>query len=687
MKLKALLIIIFLCSWDACFGQAPQDGTFYVYDTASLTALTPAPEGYKPFYISHFGRHGARYCTSEYDTLYGIFDKARENDLLTDEGKAFFSRYKTFYGKVSASRGNLTAVGKAQQRDIAARMFSRYPDVFEGPTHVDAVSSESARVIMSMYSFLSSLQEKDGDIEVNADASAKYGWWLQPSISSNPYLIKGSLNPGEPAEKAFRDYFNRTVPWRQIAEKYFTEASALEKELGATPLKFIDALHGLVSGSRCLDSDRDIFNDVFTRDEALKVWRALSARFFIDVARFECSTGKRVNYAAFTLGQIIESADNDITTGSTQLRLRFGHDSGLAPLLALMDINGMGRVASSCEESLDIFPSYLVPMGSSLQLVFYRDDGGDILLKALLNEQETTLPLTPVAGPYYRWSDFKAYFLPLVNSYKRGIINAGPLAVLRGTDWGWHPVSGSKVAAGGASVKVFGSVQNVSLVRFPIWEHTVSVVESHGSEAVVTSTFGEKNKAIAASNGSYFDKQVMPVTFVKDEGRVVNSVTSDGGSRSNGMFRIKDRKGREVDILTVEKDGAASAAKGWREAIVSGPVLLEEGLPVIYENDGTREYRRFYDHRHPRTVIGYTADGWIYLFVVDGRFPSQAEGMTISELQVLCESLGLYEALNLDGGGSSTLWTKDAGVLNHPYDNKLFDHDGQRIVPNAVIVK
>ena len=128
------------------------------------------------------------------------------------------------------------------------------------------------------------------------------------------------------------------------------------------------------------------------------------------------------------------------------------------------------------------------------------------------------------------------------------------------------------------------------------------------------------------------------------------------------------------------------SAKGWREAIVSGPVLLDEGTVVPYENDGTRNYRNFYARRHPRTLMGYTADGWMYFIVVDGRFP-QGIGMSIDELQVLCEGLGLYEAINLDGGGSSTLWTRSTGVVNHPYDNKQFDHEGERIVPNVIIVK
>ena len=61
--------------------------------------------------------------------------------------------------------------------------------------------------------------------------------------------------------------------------------------------------------------------------------------------------------------------------------------------------------------------------------------------------------------------------------------------------------------------------------------------------------------------------------------------------------------------------------------------------------------------------------------------------MTIAELTGLAQRLGLTNALNLDGGGSSTLWVLPEGVINHPSDNGSFDHAGERIVPNAIVVR
>ena len=699
MKRLAVIFILILGSLGICYAQGYKDaiakdpfkaaGTYYVYDSADVPALTPAPAGYEPFYISHFGRHGARWCSGgEYDSLYGWLLKAEDAEVLSDSGKEFFSRYKLFYNKARYCKSNLTGVGKEQHRSIARHMYERFPAVFAGATHVEAASTESARVIMSMWSCLSTLQALDGDIDFNADASGKHASWLQPALSSNPYMIKGAYSPCEAALEAYREYFCNTVPWQAIAKKFFISPNVLGSVLETTPDIFIETLHGVVTGTRCLDEDRGCFDDVFSPEELFLVWKGLSAGYFLDVARFEGSGNRILDYAAFTLGQIIESADADIQSGKTQLRLRFGHDSGIAPLLVLLDADGCGRATSSFEESLEIFPSYNLPMGASLQLVFYRNADGDILLKALVNEREADLPLDAVSGPYYRWTDFKDHYLSSVRASKRKVEWTKPLEVLMKTDWGWRSVGDSKVEVGGASVKVFGSVQDISLARFPMSEHSVSIVESDGPKAAITSKFGDDNKAIAAINGSYFNtKTLMPVTFVKDEGRVLCSDTSDGGTRSNGMFRIQDRKGRKVDILTVGRDNALKESKGWREAIVSGPVLIEEGDAPYYESDGTRAYRKFYPQRHPRTILGYTADGWMYFIVVDGRFPSRADGMSIDELQVLCASLGLYEAINLDGGGSSALWAKDIGVLNHPCDNKVFDHAGERTVPNAIIVK
>ena len=90
----------------------------------------------------------------------------------------------------------------------------------------------------------------------------------------------------------------------------------------------------------------------------------------------------------------------------------------------------------------------------------------------------------------------------------------------------------------------------------------------------------------------------------------------------------------------------------------------------------------------PRTAIGVSQDGKeVYLMVVDGRNFYYSNGADLYDLTNLMSACGACDALNLDGGGSSTLWTAREGVLNHPYDNHRFDHEGERGVPNCIVVR
>ena len=72
---------------------------------------------------------------------------------------------------------------------------------------------------------------------------------------------------------------------------------------------------------------------------------------------------------------------------------------------------------------------------------------------------------------------------------------------------------------------------------------------------------------------------------------------------------------------------------------------------------------------------------------VDGRFSGKGEGASIEECSLICKYLGLYDAINLDGGGSSSLWTPSTGVINHPCDNKKWDHEGERKDPTIFVAK
>ena len=127
-------------------------------------------------------------------------------------------------------------------------------------------------------------------------------------------------------------------------------------------------------------------------------------------------------------------------------------------------------------------------------------------------------------------------------------------------------------------------------------------------------------------------------------------------------------------------------------AISGAPSLVRDGLPIRHEHlEGWPEpdsadlrrwtkTHRWLNARNPRTAAGVYADGTLVLLVVDGRQPGVSTGFTISELRQLMLRMGVADALNLDGGGSSTL------VIDGELANSPSDADGARAVADALII-
>lgn len=227
--------------------------------------------------------------------------------------------------------------------------------------------------------------------------------------------------------------------------------------------------------------------------------------------------------------------------------------------------------------------------------------------------------------------------------------------------------------------ELFDSHQSISFIRFSPQVYTLDILCGEGSAADSTSALCTRNAALAGINGSYFDmKQLSHATFIRDDGRVSASTDSSETFRTNGAFCSRADSLYICSLSAIPEDA-------W-ETIASGPLLMHGGEVITY-SQGIEGWDGFYNRRHPRSLIGTDADGFIWLVVVDGRAIGNAEGMTIGELTRLAEMIGLTDALNLDGGGSSTLWTAVSGVLNYPCDNHRFDHAGQRMVPNVLSVK
>ena len=262
-----------------------------------------------------------------------------------------------------------------------------------------------------------------------------------------------------------------------------------------------------------------------------------------------------------------------------------------------------------------------------------------------------------------------------------------------------------------AQIPMFYSTQSVCVVKYPLKRFKTDILHRPGDTAGKPSEIGEEVQASFALNAAYFHvKQRIPSVFFRKGGDQLGHTHPTELYRVDGLMGFKDRKGRKAVIETVTDTTMYQAvSKEWHSAMASGPILICDGeivVPLLKGDETEGENieamaleqkqgakirthyssAQFFDKRHPRAVFGTDDEGYGYLVVIDGRFKGQADGATIYETAYICHMLGMTEAINLDGGGSTTLWTEKTGVINHPYDNKKFDHDGERTVPNLIVV-
>lgn len=231
---------------------------------------------------------------------------------------------------------------------------------------------------------------------------------------------------------------------------------------------------------------------------------------------------------------------------------------------------------------------------------------------------------------------------------------------------------------------LFNSVQSINLIEIPrSAKMKVGIAGDEGMRR--TSQQATEKGALAAINGTYYNMVTgNSVCFYKINDQVLDTTTNgEFKSRVNGA--IREVKGN-IEIIDWNKEIEANYKKNKGTVLASGPIMVDNGRISDWSNCS----KSFIETRHPRSAIFTKKNGTIVFLTVDGRSEGNAAGMSIPELAYLAKILGAEDAINLDGGGSTTLWLKGApenGVLNYPSDNKLFDHKGERSVSNIFYVK
>ena len=420
-QFRFVLLCLLLLGWSASAQTSREELLSHIELTAANYAnypnptghITPAPKGYEPFYISHYGRHGARYQTSDkaFKRLQQQLDTALSIGLLTEYGKDVRNRITLAAADARGRAGSLTQLGARQHKAIAKRMYDNYPSLMSRPLKVTANASTSRRVIHSMENFCAELKDLNPTYDITMAAREE-----------DLYYIKANKNiivPDSPTEdelyhklKVFR---KKMMAWTPQMEAIFTDPDRAKSFIDE--YTFADDLYNVAADMYCLPELNLSFNDVFGEEGMINGFRSYNAAWCLWEGLMP---GAKKNYYMIypLLQNFLDEADEVIAKGGQGLRLRFGHDSVVLPFafaLGFQEAIGATDDMENLHKDFAIFR--LIPMGANIQWVFYRKDKSkDILVKFLMNENETSIPVKTDCFPYYHWRDVQKYYRQMIKA-------------------------------------------------------------------------------------------------------------------------------------------------------------------------------------------------------------------------------------------------------------------------------
>ncbi len=253
---------------------------------------------------------------------------------------------------------------------------------------------------------------------------------------------------------------------------------------------------------------------------------------------------------------------------------------------------------------------------------------------------------------------------------------------------------------------LFHSNQNISILQVKLNRKNHADIGYDPHLLKPTSEYAHDKNAIAAMNGTFFNmKEGGSEDYIRSDGKTVNEThPRPNGQRS--FHQVTAIVVNPHNVRIVRWDSTAHWEDNLRgeDVMVSGPLLVYHDKMISWPQ------KKGFFGRNPRSVLALKKKR-LYLIAVDGR-NNKAAGMSIDELTLLMHWLKMDDAVNLDGGGSTTLWVKNypyGGVVNHPSDNRKWmhsdaykpgmdldklpadmnkwDHTGERPVANVILIE
>lgn len=417
-----------LVAWAQRLAVTPPPflGTKTPYE-APDKGSTPVPAGYRPVFVNYVGRHGARFLTkagADIGTMK-VLDAAAGQQGLTPLGQQVRNAVRRLCLLEKGQYENITLLGAAEQRAIARRMSSRYPNVFQG-RGLDVAVTYKLRTKQSADAFLQGVSGYHGAVHFSRlpdslDAVLRF-YDLSPAYLQ--YKKGGVVRKG--IDSVDGDQRRRTVA-AAIGERLFT-AGFLKGMTTEEQLVFSDDLYDLFSVQFSMpgevkekgwDLDSVDLSSAFSREDL--VWEDFrnGAQDFLEKGPARDPLGVQVKVAAPLLADFVRTTDTMIASGDRDAVLRFTHAEAISPFASLLGIPEASVPAAAIARYHDHWlAERIIPLSANIQWIIYGN-GKDVLVKLLLNEREVVLPIG--GGPYYPWPVLRAYCLERLTAVHAGL--------------------------------------------------------------------------------------------------------------------------------------------------------------------------------------------------------------------------------------------------------------------------
>lgn len=376
-----------------------------------------APEGYTPFYISTYARHGSRFhmWDGEYARAAAPLMKADSAGVLTAKGEQVLGALKRIW-KMSENRlGELTPLGARQHRGIARRMYENFPEVFSDTAHITARSTDVVRCIMSMMAECLELQSCNPSLKIDHDGSKADIIYMNnwPLASEMEKKYAADIKKVYASRKAA---LNGTRMLREL----ISDTLWIQRNIPDTHEKMWDIFFVAANMQSHNDPSLEIL-DIFTDEELYDLWKVNNGEWYMKAGNSPVTGGDMPFTQVNLLKDILDDGASAVKQHRHGAKLRFGHESVVLPVAVRMELDGAGYSTSDIDNLEKQWADYrYFPMACNIQLVFYGKPGGDdVLVRVLLNEHDATLPVKPVAdGCFYKWTDLEKYYRDKISKYE-----------------------------------------------------------------------------------------------------------------------------------------------------------------------------------------------------------------------------------------------------------------------------